>query len=253
MKYIANCSMGKDSLALVLKLLELGYPLDEVIFFATGIDFSCIMKNAERLKALLEEKNIKFTVLTPNEDFLYVMTEKPIHKRTGEIQKGCKWCGGMCRWGTAMKLEAIKKHYKSYGDEAIVEYVGIAADERERINRKRNGNMVKLYPLVEWEMKEADCLQYCYEKGWNWQEEGYELYDLLDRVSCKYCRNKNLSELRNIYLFLPNVWQELKDLQDKVEMPYRDGKTIHDLERRFMLEAAQISLFEYDKNFTSAM
>ena len=36
-KYIASCSFGKDSLAMVLRLIEEKYPLDEVIFYDTGI------------------------------------------------------------------------------------------------------------------------------------------------------------------------------------------------------------------------
>ena len=32
MKYIASCSFGKDSLAMLLKILELGLPLDEVVY-----------------------------------------------------------------------------------------------------------------------------------------------------------------------------------------------------------------------------
>ena len=128
-----------------------------------------------------------------------------------------------------------------------MEYVGVAADERQRINRQRQGNIIKLYPLVEWEMSEKDCLEYCYSKGWHWNENGYELYDLLDRVSCKYCRNKNLKELRNIYHFLPDVWKEMKELQEKVQMPYKDGKTIQELEIRFLSEDSQMNIFEFLK------
>lgn len=32
LKYIANCSFGKDSLAQIIKIKELGLPLDEVIY-----------------------------------------------------------------------------------------------------------------------------------------------------------------------------------------------------------------------------
>lgn len=95
-------------------------------------------------------------------------------------------------------------------------------------------------------MTEQDCLNYCYEKGWHWEENGYELYDLLDRVSCKYCKNKNLQELRNIYHYMPDVWQELKELQDKVKMPFKGDKTIHDLELRFISEDAQMSIFDFE-------
>ena len=230
---------------MVLRIIKEGYPLDEVVYFDIGVDFDSIYENVERLKPILVSYGAELTTLKPKDTFLYSMLEKPIKKRNGEFQCGHKWCGGNVRWGTKLKLDAIAKHNKKYGDEAIVEYVGIASDERERMNRERNGNRVKIYPLVEWGMTEADCLQYCYSHGWHWNEKGYELYDLLDRVSCKYCRNKNLQELRNIYHYLPELWKELKDLQDNVQMPYKDGKTIHDLEMRFITEDAQMTLFDY--------
>ena len=245
MKYIASCSFGKDSLAMLLKLLELNYPLDEVVYFDIGVEFESIKKNAEKMKTILEHRGIKFTVLKPSESFVYQMTEKPVKKRNGDIQRGYKWCGGSARWGTSLKLEAIKKHNKVYGEETVVEYVGVAADERHRVNRQRQKNRIKIYPLVELGMTENDCLQYCYNNGWHWAENGFELYDLLDRVSCKYCRNKNIQELRNIFHYMPDVWNELKELQKKVVMPYRDGNTIHDIETRFITEDAQIDIFEF--------
>jgi hypothetical protein len=57
-KYIASVSMGKDSLAMILKLLELGYPLDEVVYFDIGMEFNCIYKNLNKLEFLLKSKGI---------------------------------------------------------------------------------------------------------------------------------------------------------------------------------------------------
>ena len=44
MKYIASVSFGKDSLAMLLKLIENNYQLDEVVFYDTGMEFQCIYK-----------------------------------------------------------------------------------------------------------------------------------------------------------------------------------------------------------------
>lgn len=245
MKFIASVSFGKDSLAMLLKILELNYPLDEVVYFDIGVEFDSIRNNAEKMKKILANKGIKFTILEPKDPFIWCMTEKPVTKRNGASQCGYKWCGGCTRWGTTLKLDAIKSNNNKYGNEMIAEYVGVASDEKHRIDRKRNGNRIKIYPLVEWDMKEKDCLEYCYLHGWHWNENGYELYDLLDRVSCKYCKNKNLKELRNIYHFMPDVWQELKELQDKVKMPFKGNKTIHDLEARFITEDSQMTLEDF--------
>jgi 3'-phosphoadenosine 5'-phosphosulfate sulfotransferase (PAPS reductase)/FAD synthetase len=247
MKFIASVSFGKDSLAMLLKLLEEDYPLDEVVYFDIGVEFDSVRNNSKKMQQILNNKGIEFTILEPKEPFIYCMCEKPVIKRNGTKQNGYLWCGGCARWGTTLKLDAIKNNNKKYGDEQIVEYVGVASDERNRINRERNGNRIKIYPLIEWEMTEKDCLDYCYSNGWHWNENGYELYDLLDRVSCKYCKNKNLKELRNIYHFLPNVWQELKELQDKVKEPFKQGQTIHDIETRFITEDSQMTINDFLK------
>lgn len=41
-KYIASVSWGKDSTAMILKLIEEKWPLNEVIFYDTGMEFRCI-------------------------------------------------------------------------------------------------------------------------------------------------------------------------------------------------------------------
>ena len=230
MKYIASVSFGKDSLAMLLRLIEENKPLDEVVFYDTGMEFECIYNLRNKVLALLEEHNIKYTELKPKETFLYTMFEKPVKKRNGTIGKGYSWCGGRCRWGTTEKLKAIEKHCKGN-----YEYVGIAYDEQNRLSKERKGN--KLFPLAEWEMTEKDCLEYCYNKGYNWNEDGIELYSILDRVSCWCCCNKNLKELKNYYKYLPKYWNKLKQLQSRTDRPMKYNKyTVFDLENKFKKE-----------------
>lgn len=98
MKYIASVSFGKDSLAMLLRLIEENKPLDEVVFYDTGMEFQCIYNLRNKILPLLEAHNIKYTELKPRETFLYTMFEKPVKKRNGTIGKGYSWCGGRCRW-----------------------------------------------------------------------------------------------------------------------------------------------------------
>ncbi len=237
MKFIASCSFGKDSLAMVLRLLEENFPLDEVIFYDTGMEFGAIYNNRDRLILILQQRNIKYTELFPKTSFLYDMLIRPVKYRDKGKQYpfhyGYEWCGGKCRWATTSKLKAITDYYKNNFDEKIIEYVGIAADELRRIKN----NPQKRYPLIEWGMTEKDCLDYCYKHGWNWNENGVELYTILDRVSCWCCRNKNLKELKNIYNYLPNYWQKLRGLQTRIDDPFKGpGKSIFDLEKKFKNE-----------------
>lgn len=45
MKYIASCSFGKDSLAMLIKIKELGMPLDEVIYCDIRFDDTLVGKH----------------------------------------------------------------------------------------------------------------------------------------------------------------------------------------------------------------
>lgn len=76
-------------------------------------------------------------------------------------------------------------------------------------------------------------MQGCYDAGFDWGG----MYEYLDRLSCKYCRNKNLKELRNIRMHYPEVWEELKEYQKRTYRPYKgEGKSVFDLEKRFTFE-----------------
>jgi len=230
MKHIASVSFGKDSLAMLLRLIEQHKPLDEVVFYDTGMEFEAIYKIRDKVKTLLSSKGIKFTELKPKCDFCYKMFEKVVNAGKSNEHKGYSWCGGRCRWGTTEKLQALEKYSKN-----CVEYVGIAIDEPKRLAKKRKGN--KVFPLAEWGMTENDCLQYCYNKGYDWEENGVRLYDILNRVSCWCCANKNLKELKNYFLYLPKYWEMLKELQKQTDRPFKNNKyTIFDLEKKFKAE-----------------
>lgn len=189
MKYIASVSFGKDSLAMLLLLIKNQYDLDEVIFYDTGMEFQAIYDIRDITKELLHKLNIKYTELKPNESFTYKMLEKEVHKRNGQLQKGYGLCGGRCRWGTTEKNKTIEKYLKEQYGQDYKEFIGIAYDETTRIEKERNEH--KLLPLVDWKMTEKDCLEYCYNNGFYWEENGIRLYDVLDRVSCWCCGNKN--------------------------------------------------------------
>lgn len=239
MKYIASCSFGKDSLAMILLLLELNYPLDYVVFYDTGMEFEAIYRNRDKLIPILQARGVQFVELTPASPFLYDMLERPVKGITNADHNGYGWCGGACRWGTTAKNKAIDKFLSSL-EEDYIEYIGIAYDEQSRIKDK-------CYPLVDLKMTERDCLDYCREREWDWKEGKIDLYDILDRVSCWCCSNKNRKELYNIFLYLPQYWKRLKDLQSKIDRPMKQYKNkkygeygnLFDMEKVFLRERSE--------------
>ena len=211
---VASVSFGKDSLAMLLLLLERKTRLDDVIFYNSGMEFEAIYHIRDRIKPILEQRGIRFTEVKPGAPFLYHMLDRPVHSKKNGFHLGYGWCGGPCRWGTKLKTRSLD----GVALDADIHYVGIAADEPERLARLE---APKCSPLAEAGMTEADCLAYCYARGFFWEENGIRLYDILDRVSCWCCKNKNRKELKNIYQFLPQYWEKLKGLQAQIPMPMK--------------------------------
>ena len=242
---IASVSCGKDSLVIPHEFIRRGWRLDEVVMYDTGMEFQAIYDTWASLTKVLDSYGIKHIVLRPECDFCWQMFERTVNEGKPNEHKGYSWCGGTCRWGTTDKNKALDRYAEER--DAIV-LVGIAADEAWRLDK--DIKPYKRHPLVDWGMAEADCLSYCYGLGYEWRESGartpdgtVRLYDILDRVSCWCCTNKNLDELRNIYHYLPQYWERLKDLQRRAERPMKGvGKSVFDLEKRFILEDARQAL-----------
>ena len=110
--------------------------------------------------------------------------------------------------------------------------VGIAADEQYRLERKRNKSANHVHPLVDWNMTEAECLNYCYEKGFDWDG----LYEHFHRVSCWCCPLQSLDELRQLYKHFPDLWEKLKDWDNRTWRNFRADFSVEQLETRFDLE-----------------
>lgn len=235
---IAAVSCGKDSLVIPYEWIRRGQKLDEVMMYDTGMEFRAIYDTWAALTKFLDANGVKHTILHPEYDFCWQMFERPVNGPNGP-HLGYSWCGGTCRWGTTDKNKAMDRYAEER--DAIV-LVGIASDEAHRLDKEIKP--YKRHPLIDWGMTEADCLAYCYNLGYEWREGGAKtpdgtvrLYDILDRVSCWCCTNKNIKELRNIYHYLPDYWERLKDLQRRTCRPMKgETKSVFDMEVRFVLE-----------------
>lgn len=227
--YIASCSNGVDSLAMTLRLILEKKPLNEIIFYDTGMEFSAIYSNWSQLKVYAEACGIKCTKLTPSCPFEYKMFDIVVNKGKENEHCGYQWCGGICRWGTTEKIKALDKYCE---DRNAYCYIGITADEKNRLAKKKKP--YKIHPLAEWEMNKQDCIKFCRERNITWLENGVELYKILDRVSCWCCANKNQWELYNMWRFLPGYWKKLKEYQRRMPRPFKKNYSIFDLEERFV-------------------
>lgn len=167
--HVVSFSGGKDSTAMLLRMIEEGMPVDMILYCDTGVEFP---EMEEHVKQVEEYINRPITKIKADHDFMWYAKEKEIVVRSekpkrgvsdGSVQYGYGWPSARVRWCTArLKQEVISLYLKNLSkDYNLIQYVGIAADEPKR---KKNLN----YPLIKWGMSEKDCLKYCYDRGFTW-------------------------------------------------------------------------------------
>ena len=93
------------------------------------------------------------------------------------------------------------------------------------------GQNIKIYPLILWGMTENDCLVAARRAGFRWREGETELYDVIERVSCYCCANKNLTECRAMIEHLPEYWQKIRDMERLTGKPFK-GRGTAEIEKK---------------------
>lgn len=227
-KNIVSFSGGKDSTAMLLLMIEKNIKIDEIIFLDTGMEFPAMYQHIKQVERFIDRS---ITILRAEKSFEYMMLEYEKQRGKNKGQKGYSWPDFRNRWCTSyLKKQVIKKYLKKYKDYEIVEFHGIAVDEVKRLEKNNEKNV--RYPLAEWNITEKEALEYCYNKGFNWDG----LYNNFDRVSCWCCPLKNLKELKTLYLKYPVLWDKLKEWEQKTYRKFRSDYDILDLEYKFKKE-----------------
>lgn len=237
--FVCSLSGGKDSSAMLLRLLEENRPVDMILFCDTGLEFPDMYAHIDKLEKYIGRP---ITRIRAEYSFEYYFSNAPIKRgnpekfreQFGEDYNGYGWMGPKMRWCTnRLKDQPREQFLRSLREKYdIRQYVGIAADEKYRLERKNNQRFECIHPLVEWNMTEADCLQYCKELGFDWNG----LYDRFRRVSCWICPLQSLLELRKLWEFYPELWAKLRHYDEMTWRKYRADYSVRELEIRFAFE-----------------
>lgn len=230
-KSIISLSGGKDSTAMLLRLLEENRPVDLILFCDTGLEFPQMYEHLEQLEKYIGRP---ITRLRAEHSFEYYFFEHHPKRKNPELEKydGMSWAGPHNRWCTGiLKIRVLNAYLKDLRKDydviqlLLYTYIGIAADEPKRIR-------TACYPLVELGMTEKDCLAYCYERGFDWGG----LYRLFDRVSCWCCPLQSLDELRKLYEYFPEYWKQFETWDNVTWRQFRADYFVRELRLRFELE-----------------
>ncbi len=234
---IVSFSGGRDSTAMLLMMLEKGIQVDRIINVDTTKEFPAMYRHIQKVQSMVP---IKIEIVKINFDYWFGEHIKTRGKMKGT--KGYGWPDFRNRWCTALKQEsyAVTSNSMLYNprkrgglnkiSDNIIEFHGIAYDEKERTLKNKGRNIQ--YPLVEWEITEKQALEYCYSKGLDW--EG--LYEKFQRTSCWCCPLSRIGELRVLYNDFPELWQELIEMDKKSFRRFKSNYTVENLTKKFANE-----------------
>lgn len=242
--HVVSLSGGKDSTAMLLMMLERHLPIDIILFCDTGLEFPAMYRHLNHLE---QYTGRSITRIKAEHDFDFYFKEASVKRRQreafirqfGEDYSGYGWPGPRQRWCTnRLKdtprekfLQPLRKEYD------LIQYIGIAADETQRLQRKNNQATNHVHPLVDWGITEAECLQYCYDRGFDW--EG--LYEMFHRVSCWCCPLQGLAELRMLRKHYPDLWRQLGIWDTETWRKFRADYSIKELDVRFDYENKRLA------------
>ena len=239
---VLSLSYGKDSLACLGAIEQLGLPLDRIVHaevWATDTiqaDLPPMVEFKAKADAIIKERwgfevehfhssaygTEKFTY----EKGFYRIKGKKSY-RAGTIT-GFPFTGSAAWCNSELKMAAINAALKSTKD--CIQYVGIAADEPKRLARLDGMNKISPIALIGW--SEVDCMEWCANNNLR-----SPIYDGFIRGGCWFCHNQGIEALRTFKHGYPELWQLLLKWDNDSPVSFKpDGHTVHDFDRRFQLE-----------------
>ena len=244
--HAVSLSGGKDSTAMLLLMIERGMPIDLVLSADTGTEFPEMYEHPAKVDAhLYKERGMHITTLRHPKGFEWLMFEEPKQKESSIARRkelgiplyGNGWPGMRVRWCTGqLKSHLINKEVNRLkGQYNAVNYIGIAADEPGRVKDAA-------YPLVDWGIDEAQALQICYDRGFDFGG----LYQIYRRASCWCCPFQRIGELRKLRQHHPELWAHLLEMDNRARAMFGPGPlgqfrkdwSVERLDTRFAREEA---------------
>lgn len=229
-EHVLSLSYGKDSLACLGAIEELGWPLDRIIHaevWATDtipadlppmVDFKAKADAIIKERWGIEVEHIRAEKTYEQQFFSAYQAGQRIGAIYGwPIIKG-PWCNSMLKVGVLEKARGNR-----------ISYIGIAADEPGRFH---NLSGTKKSPLKEAGWTEAVCREWCIK-----QDLLSPIYTSRIRGGCWFCHNQGIQQLRLLRIEYPEYWELM--LQWDQHSPRQfdpHGHTLHDFERRFKAE-----------------
>lgn len=237
MDHVLSLSYGKDSLACLGAIEQLGLPLDRIVHaevWATDTipaDLPPMVEFKKKADSIIKDR---YGIVVEHYKSRHCF-ESAFYRKRGDTGRATKFNGKIYGWPMRkgqwclqqLKLPALSKATKG----ECIQYIGIAIDEPKRVERHIVKPNVRL-PLVEAGWTEAMCRKWCEDN-----DLLSPIYTTATRGGCWFCHNQGVDQLRFLRSNYPDLWSLL--LKWDIDSPVcfkPDGHTVHDYDRRFRME-----------------
>jgi len=210
-------SGGKDSAAMLLRMIELGEKIDNIYFANTGLEYP---EQYKYIKKIQSEIKRKITFVQPDTTFwiwFYGKWTRGMYE--GEMRGFPRIVthGFCCR---ELKVKPMNKIRNT--DNTLC--LGIASDEGHRVQKEKNLR----YPLMEWGWSEDRCTHYLKQRKLE-----NPLYKRLSRTGCWLCPKQSMASLKFLYDEHPRMWNHMKKLEKESPNGFHPSRDLNELENKW--------------------
>ena len=218
-------SGGKDSSAMLLMLLEKGYPVTSVDFMDVGWEYPEIYEYLDKVdNFIFQNYGMRINKMPLKKEWQFdrwFYGNWSSGKNEGKM-RGFPRVLGRC-YLSRQKARTLDRY-----DRTSYRYIGIGWNERHRESDKP----LLLYPLIEWQVTEDDCVEYLKSRGMFPDHRKY-----YKRTGCWWCMKQSIPSARSLYIRHPELWDQLKIWEKESPVGWNlPGKTTAELEERFKKE-----------------
>lgn len=197
--HIISFSGGKDSSAMLLRMIELNMPIDRILFADTGKEFPKLYEFIKRMdRYTRREIGVPVETLTTHDHWdNWFYGEITRGERKG-MKRGFPLMAFHCWWSREAKFKMLEPECAGN-----YRYIGFGFDETNRVNKSR-GKPGYRFPLADWGWTEAKALEYL-----EWRGFAEQFHRDFGRTGCTCCPKQHEDSLRTLARKYPRQWKEL--------------------------------------------
>ena len=197
--YVVSFGAGVNSVAMIIELIERGAPLDVIIFADTGAEKPETIAYLQYFqKTYLDKHGYEvLTVKSTEGSLIEISKADHIIPRPASTKR--RWCTLKSKIipikRASRKIMKDKKYHK------VIQYIGFAADEPQRIQERKTRDpkyVEKCYPLVDLKITRRRCKEIIKDHG---------LFEPV-KSGCFFCEFQTKADWQKLFDKHPELYEQ---------------------------------------------